>query len=101
VICAQFVFRPGRYDDEFHRLDAAIGAYARSLAGFVRTESWQSADGTVHNAIYYFEDRESLAMLARYPQHREAQGQVSRWYEAHRVVVSEVSAVYGDEALLP
>jgi len=99
MICVQFIFEPGTYDDDFHRLDGEIDAYARSLPGFDHVETWQSADGTVLNAIYYFADRESLAQLSRYPAHREAQGQVARWYDGYRIVVSEVAATYGDDRL--
>ena len=99
MICAQFVFQPGTYDDDFHRLDGEIEAYARSLPGFDHVETWQSADGTQQNAIYYFTDREALAQLARFPQHREAKGQVARWYDGYRIIVSEVTATYGDGRL--
>jgi heme-degrading monooxygenase HmoA len=99
VICCQFIFKPGAYDDEFHRLDGQIDAFARSLPGFERVETWQSAEGDVVNAIYYFRDRESVALLSRLPQHREAKGQVQRWYDGYRIVVSEVTATYGDSRL--
>lgn len=99
MICAQFIFKPGTYDDDFHRLDAEIEAYARSLPGFERVELWQSADGSLVNAVYYFADKESLAALARFPQHCEAKGQVQRWYDGYRIVVSEVTTTYGDDRL--
>ena len=101
MICAQFIFEPGEYDDEFHRLDGEIEAFARSLPGFVRVETYQSQDGSVVNAVYYFHDRESLTRLARFPQHVEAKGQVARWYDGYRIVVSEVTATYGDGRLDP
>lgn len=99
MICCQFIFKPGEYDDDFHRLDGHIGEFARSLPGFVRSETWRAPEGGVVNAIYYFEDRESVAQLARFPQHREAKDQVRRWYEGYRIVVSEVTATYGDGRL--
>ncbi|MFM7718190.1 MAG: antibiotic biosynthesis monooxygenase family protein [Actinomycetota bacterium] len=99
MICAQFIFRPGVYDEDFRRLDAEIEAYARSLPGFVRIEDWRSPDGTITNAVYYFTDPDSLADLARYPQHLEAKSQVERWYEGYRIVVSEVTTTYGDGRL--
>ncbi len=43
MICCQFVFRPGTYDEDFHRLDGQIDEYARSLPGFVRVETWTAA----------------------------------------------------------
>ncbi|MGG5260580.1 antibiotic biosynthesis monooxygenase family protein [Phycicoccus avicenniae] len=99
MICVQFVFRPGTYDEVFHRLDGEIDEYARSLPGFVRTETWTMPDQGLVNAIYYFTDQQALAHLARFPAHREAKGQVRRWYEAHHVVVTEVKATYGDGPL--
>jgi heme-degrading monooxygenase HmoA len=99
VICVQFIFQPGQYDDDFHRLDGEIDAYARSLPGFDRVETWQSADGRLVNAVYYFADKESLGQLSRVPQHREAQGQVQRWYDGYRIVVSEITTTYGDGRL--
>ena len=74
MICCQFIFKPGTYDDDFHRLDAEIDDYARSLPGFDRVEKWLSPEGDVVNAMYYFADRKSVAMLGRFPQHREAKG---------------------------
>ena len=100
MICAQFIFKPGTYDDEFHRLDGEIDAYARSLLGFVKVESWLSPDGSVTNAVYYFTDREALAELARFPQHLKAKGQVARWYDGYRIVVSEITMTYGDDRLM-
>ncbi len=99
MICCQFIFRPGTYDDEFRRLDGEIDAYARSLPGFDHVETWLSSDGDVVNAVYYFADRESVALLGRYPQHRVAKDEVARWYDGHRIVVSDVIASYGDGRL--
>ena len=99
MICAQFVFKPGTYDDDFYRLDAQIDEYARSLSGFERVETWQSEDGSLVNAVYYFADRTALAELGKFPTHREAQGQVHRWYDGYRIIISEVTATYGDGRL--
>ncbi|SDP55574.1 hypothetical protein SAMN04489867_2905 [Pedococcus dokdonensis] len=99
MICVQFVFKPGSYDDEFHRLDGMIDEYARSLPGFVRTETWHQPEQGLVNAIYYFTDQKALAHLAKFPSHREAKGQVHRWYDGYRITVSEVKATYGDGRL--
>ena len=99
MICCQFIFKPGTYDDNFHRLDAEIDAYARGLPGFDRVENWLSPEGDVVNAMYYFTDRKSVAQLGRFPTHREAKGQVHRWYDGYRIVVSDVRATYGDGRL--
>jgi len=99
MICCQFIFKPGTYDDDFHRLDEAIDDYARSLPGFDRVETWLSPEGDVVNAMYYFADRGSVAQLGRFPEHRQAKGQVARWYDGYRIVVSDVRATYGDGRL--
>jgi heme-degrading monooxygenase HmoA len=99
VICCQFIFQPGVYDDDFHRLDQQIEQFARSLPGFVRVELWNAPDATVVNAIYYFADLESVRQLARFPTHREAKHQVQRWYDGYRIIISEVKTTYGDERL--
>ncbi len=99
MILCQFIFKPGAYDDDFHRLDGEIDAYARSLPGFRAVETWYSEDRTVVNASYYFEDMASVRELSRFPQHREAKGQYQRWYDGYQIVVSQVSATYGDNRL--
>ncbi len=97
-IC-QFIFRPGLYDDDFHRLDGEIDAFARSLQGFRASETWKSGDGTVVNATYYFDDMASVRQLAQFPQHQQAKGQYQRWYDGYQIVVSELTASYGDGRL--
>ena len=99
MICCQFIFKPGTYDDDIHRLDAQIDQYARALTGFDRVEKWVTPKGDVVNAIYYFTDMNSVTELANFPRHREAKGQVDRWYDGYRIVISEVSATYGDGRL--
>lgn len=99
VICVQFIFKPGTYDDDFHRLDNEIDAYARSLPGYHHVETWHSRDGDIVNAMYYFAERKALTQLARLPQHLEAKSQVHRWYDGYRIVVTEVTATYGDGRL--
>lgn len=96
MICCSFVFRPGTYDDEFHRLDDDIERFARALEGFDRIETWQSADGTLVNAMYYFADMTAVRQLAAYATHLQAKSQVDRWYDGYRVIVSEVTATYGN-----
>lgn len=40
LICCQFIYQPGTYDDAFHRLNGQTDEYARSLPGFERVEMW-------------------------------------------------------------
>ena len=72
MICCQFIFKPGTYDEDFHRLDGQIDEFARALPGFERTETWFSEGRSVVNAVYYFADLQSVRELARFPQHQEA-----------------------------
>ena len=76
MICVQFIFKPGGYDEDFHRLDDQIEKFARGLPG-----------------------TQSLAQLSRFPQHLQAKEQVRRWYDGYRIIVSEITATYGDGRL--
>jgi heme-degrading monooxygenase HmoA len=93
---AQFIFKPGTYDEEFHRLDDAIEEFVQAMPGFLGVERWQSADGATKNSIYYFADKETLTEFSRYPDHLTAKAGVQRWYDGYEVVISEVVAAYGD-----
>lgn len=99
MFACSFIFSPGTYDDEFHRLDASIDDYAQSLEGYVGVDRWFSADGTVTNAIYYWRDRESVSRFAQFPDHLEAKEKYAQWYNGYQIVISEVKATYGDGRL--
>jgi heme-degrading monooxygenase HmoA len=94
-----FIFRPGTYDEEFHRLDSSIDAYAKSLPGYIGVDRWVSHDGTTTNSTYYWEDMESVSQFARFPDHLEAKQKYQQWYEGYQIVISEVKASYGDGTL--
>jgi heme-degrading monooxygenase HmoA len=96
MIAAQFIFEPGEYDDEFHSLDDAIEAEAATMPGFLGVDKWVSQDGTKINVIYYFESMSDLTKLGRFDEHRDAKSKVNRWYKGYRVVVTEVTATYGN-----
>lgn len=93
---AAFHWLPGRYDEQFHALNAVIDAVARANPGFIAAESWRSADGSRGCVNYYWRDLESLQAFARDPAHLEAKRQYARWYEGYHVVISEVVRSYGD-----
>jgi hypothetical protein len=38
----------------------------------------------------------ALTKLGRFDDHRTAKSQVDRWYKAYRVIVTEVTATYGN-----
>lgn len=99
MICAAFHWVPGTYDEEFHRLNAAIEAVALATPGYVGVESWQSADGSRRCANYYWRDLDALAAFARDPSHAEAKRQYARWYGGFHIVISQVVRTYGDGRL--
>jgi heme-degrading monooxygenase HmoA len=96
MFAASVIFRTGTYDDEFHRLDASIDAYAQSLEGYLGVDRWFSEDGKAQNSIYYWRDMESVSVFARFPDHLEAKEKYAKWYEGYQIVISEVTASYGD-----
>jgi heme-degrading monooxygenase HmoA len=99
MISATFIFRPGLYDDEFHRLDAIIMDAALATEGYVGAERWWSEDCSERSVVYYFESQEALRAFSRDETHLEAKRQSKRWYEAYRVVISEVISSHGDGEL--
>ena len=39
---------------------------------------------------------ESVSLFARFPDHREAKEKYAQWYDGYQIVISEVTASYGD-----
>ena len=99
MYCASFIWEPGTYDAEFHRLNAEIDAFAQSLPGYLGVESWQSADATRRCVNYYWADLETLKRFSEHPTHQQAKRQYARWYNGYHIVVSEVIRSYGDGTL--
>lgn len=93
---AAFIFEPGEYDDEFHRLDAEIEAFAQSLSGFAKTERWISPDQKVRNSVYYFTELAAIGQLESFAPHKEAKANYKKWYRGYRIEISEVTTTYGD-----
>ena len=100
TIACQFVFEPGEYDDQFHLLDAQIDVFASELSGFISVHRWVSQDGRLKNSIYFFKDMESVKALAKFPQHLVAKQEVKRWYKGYQILITEVTASYGDGNLI-
>lgn len=96
---AAFIYEPGQYDADFHRLNERIAEVARSMPGFLGQEAWQSADGKLNNATYYWASLDDLQVFSNHPQHLEAKRQYLRWYTAYHVVIAEVVRCYGNGAL--
>ncbi len=99
MFSAAFIFKPGTYDDEFHRLNDLIDTAANNTEGYLGAETWHSADGKTLNATYYWETLDALKQFSRDPNHLEAKKQYSRWYDGYHIVISEVIRSYGDDAL--
>jgi heme-degrading monooxygenase HmoA len=99
MFASTFIFKPGQYDEEFHRLDAKIAEVARSIPGYLGEETWENtAQGLVQN-VYYWESEEALQQLIRHPQHIEAKEKQAQWLDGYRVVIAEVLREYGDLGL--
>ena len=96
MYCASFIWEPGTYDAEFHRLNELITQVAQSLSGFLGSESWQSADGSRRCANYYWADLDTLKNFSVHPVHEEAKRQYTRWYKGYQIVISQVIRSYGD-----
>lgn len=96
MLTAAFIFQPGKRDEEFDRLNALISEAAHATGGFLGEEAWQSADGQLFNATYYWDSMEALKRFSSHPRHLEAKRQYARWYGGFHVVISEVVKSYGD-----
>jgi hypothetical protein len=77
MICVQCIFKPGTYDDDFHRLEGQIDGYARSLPGLVRTEKYLSPDGGVIKAHLLLRRPEVPRPPRPFPAASRSRGQVS------------------------
>lgn len=93
---AAFHWLPGQYDEQFHKLNARIGAIARANPGFIGVESWLGADGNRRCATYYWRDLASLQAFASDPDHLDAKRDYARWYDGYHIVISQVLRSYGD-----
>lgn len=98
MYCAAFIWEPGEYDAEFHRLNALIDAVATSLPGFLGTDTWQSPDGRRKCMNYYWSDLDTLKVFSSDPVHLEAKRQYFKWYNGYHIVISQVLRSYGDGA---
>ena len=96
MFACSFMFVPGNLDDEFFALDSVIDDYARSLDGFVGVDRWWSEDKKARNVVYFFQDKETVSQFAQFPDHVKAKEEYAKWYQGYHVVISEVTATYGD-----
>lgn len=99
MFSAAFIFRPGTYDEEFHRLNGLIDSAANATDGYLGAEVWKSEDEKTLNATYYWETLDALKQFSMHPSHLEAKKQYSRWYDGYHIVISEVIRSYGDDSI--
>ncbi|OAE71574.1 antibiotic biosynthesis monooxygenase [Achromobacter insolitus] len=91
-----FIFAKKQFDDDFHRLDQAIAAAARTIPGYLGEESWEdTARGLVCN-VYYWESMDALEQLIRHPEHLRAKAGQARWLDGYRVEIAQVLQRYGE-----
>jgi len=66
MFACSFIFTPGSYDEEFHRLDKLVMDYAEAMPGYLGVDRWFSEDRLSKNVIYYFKDQESVREFATF-----------------------------------
>jgi heme-degrading monooxygenase HmoA len=96
---ATFIFAKKHFDDEFHRLDQAIAAVAKTIPGYLGEETWENGDAGLVCNIYYWETLEALQQLMQHPRHLEAKARQHDWLDGYQVVISQVIRSYGDTKL--
>lgn len=94
-----FIFATKHFDDDFHRLDEAIAAVAKTIPGYIGEETWENTITGLTSNVYYWESLESLQALIQHPKHLEAKAAQSKWLNGYQVIVSEVLKTYGDAKL--
>ncbi|EYT52858.1 antibiotic biosynthesis monooxygenase [Leucobacter sp. UCD-THU] len=94
-----FIFEVGALDDEFHRIDTEIAQRARRIKGFLGEEAWHNERTGLHAEVYYWSSLEALRELIGMDTHRVAKSRYGEWLGGYRVVIAEVTAVYGDAVL--
>jgi heme-degrading monooxygenase HmoA len=99
IYSSTFIFAKGQYDDEFHKLDEAIAAVAKSIPGYIGEETWENPNNGLISNVYYWESMEALQQLVSHPKHREAKEKQSKWLAGYQVVISQVLRTYGDARL--
>ena len=99
MFSSTFIFAKRQFDDEFHRLDAAIADAARSTPGYLGEESWENTSTGLISNVYYWESLEALQLLVEHPKHLEAKSNQEQWLAGYQIVISQVIRMYGDAKL--
>jgi heme-degrading monooxygenase HmoA len=96
-----FIYRPGNFDETFHRIDQEITAFAKSIPGYLGEESWESQSTGLVSNIYYWDSLEALQQLSLHPTHILAKSNQAKWLDGYQIVISRVLRIYGDSKLNP
>jgi len=99
MFSSTLIFAKRQFDDEFHRLDAAIADAARSTPGYLGEESWENTSTGLISNVYYWESLEALQLLVEHPKHLEAKSNQEQWLAGYQIVISQVIRMYGDAKL--
>lgn len=99
MYCTTFIFATGQLDEDFHRLDQEIAAFARQIPGYLGEETWENATTGLTSNVYYWESMEALQKLTEHPSHLQAKNAQANWLDGYQVVISEVLRMYGDAKL--
>jgi heme-degrading monooxygenase HmoA len=96
---ATFIFAKKQFDDQFHRLDQAIAAIAKTIPGYLGEEAWENSDTGLVSNVYYWDTLGALQQLVQHPRHLEAKSRQQDWLHGYQVVISQVVRSYGDAKL--
>lgn len=99
MFSSTFIFAKKQFDEDFHRLDAAIAQAARSTPGYIGEEAWENRTTGLVSNVYYWESLEALQLLVSHPKHLEAKASQTNWLDGYQVVISQVLRTYGDAKL--
>ncbi len=99
MFSSTFIFAKGQWDDEFHRLDAAIAEAAKATPGYLGEESWENTSTGLISNVYYWDSLEALQTLMSHPTHLQAKSKQANWLVGYQVVISQVLRTYGDSKL--
>jgi heme-degrading monooxygenase HmoA len=96
---ATFILASKVFDEEFHRLDAAIAQAAKAIPGYLGEETWENPGTGLVSNVYYWDSLDALQQLMKHPTHLEAKAKQAQWLNGYQVIVSQVLRSYGDGKL--
>ena len=99
AVSATFLFEAKNLTEEFHRIDDEIARRAREIPGYLGGETWRNEASGLLAEVYYWESMDALRLLVDMDTHRIAKGRYDEWLGEYRVVISQVSAIYGNRSL--